>query len=192
MTRPSRDADHARGRAVGSRRAASSSRNSPRRSMPGSPPTRMKSIRLADSSSCSPAASPKGRMRHASVGLEARGDRFRPPTGHPRSPPRARDAAPQGRLVLGEQVRGVRHRLELERVAGGIEEEHRRLLARLAFEAHRRRDHELPFRAPAVARRAASIPPSAAPGRNAAPARPRHRPDWSSARARPGARCATI
>ena len=58
----------------------------------------------------------------------------------------APDVHAQGRLVLREQVRGVGHRLELERVAGGIEQEHRRLLAGLAFEADGGLDHELDVR----------------------------------------------
>ena len=97
------------------------------------------------------------------------------------------------RLVLREQLGRVGHRLELERVAGGIEQEHRRLLARLALEADGRRDHELDARALRAARPAPSTRPSPAPGRNAAPARPRRRPDWSRARATAsGARWATI
>src|SRR5436189_10492 len=41
-----------------------------------------------------------------------------------------------------EQLRGIAKRLELERVAGRIAEEHRRLLADLAVEAHVGLDHE--------------------------------------------------
>ena len=92
-------------------------------------------------------------------------------------------------LVFREQLGGVGHRLELERIAGGIEEEHRRLLARLALETDRRRDHEFACRPARAARPAPSTRPSAARRRNAAPARPRRRPDWSRARApRRGAR----
>ena len=47
------------------------------------------------------------------------------------------------RLGRCKKVFGVRHRLELERIAGRVEQEHRRLLARLAREANCRRDHEL-------------------------------------------------
>ena len=42
----------------------------------------------------------------------------------------------------GEQLRRVRHRLELKGVAGGVEQEHGRLLAGLAGEADGRRDDE--------------------------------------------------
>src|SRR4051812_32730664 len=47
------------------------------------------------------------------------------------------------RRLPGEQLRVVPKRLELERVARRIEEEHRRLLADFAFEAHVRLDDEL-------------------------------------------------
>ena len=60
----------------------------------------------------------------------------------------APDVHAQGALVLREQVRGVGHRLELERVAGGIEQEHGGLLTGLAFEADRGLDHELDVRQP--------------------------------------------
>ena len=80
-------------------------------------------------------------MRRPSVGLAARSGRFRPAPDHPRPAPRARRQAAK-QLVLREQLGRVGHRLEFERIAGGIEQEHRRLLARLAFEADRRRDHE--------------------------------------------------
>ncbi len=67
----------------------------------------------------------------------------------PRKIIRVRLHAPEarpGRLVLREQLGRVGHRLEFERVAGRIEEEHRRLLARLTLEPHRRRNHEIDSR----------------------------------------------
>ncbi len=48
---------------------------------------------------------------------------------------------------LREKLCGVGHRLELERIAGGVEQEHRRLLAGLTCEANRGGDHELGSRA---------------------------------------------
>ena len=121
----------------------------------------------------------QGRMRDPPFGLEARSGRFRPAPDHPRPASRARRRSRRSRLVLREQLGRVGHRLEFERIAGGIEEEHRRLLARLALEAHRRRDHELDAGVARAARPAPSTRPSAARARNAAPARPRRRPDWS-------------
>src|SRR3954467_6313590 len=46
-------------------------------------------------------------------------------------------------VLFCEEAVWVRHRLDLERVAGGVAEEHRRLLAGLAPEAHCRRDREI-------------------------------------------------
>src|SRR5690348_4189029 len=43
---------------------------------------------------------------------------------------------------LREQLAPVRERLELQRVAGRVEQEHRGLFAGLALEAHVRFDHE--------------------------------------------------
>src|SRR5688572_8809417 len=61
------------------------------------------------------------------------------PRGWSRSPSVARDGKPP---LLREQPRRVLERLELERVAGRIVEEHRRLLAHLAREADARFDLE--------------------------------------------------
>ena len=44
--------------------------------------------------------------------------------------------------LLREQLRAIGERLELQRVAAGVEQEHRGLLAGLAREADRRLDHE--------------------------------------------------
>ena len=71
---------------------------------------------------------------------------FGPAPDPARATPLARWRAPAG-LALREQLGGVGHGLELERVPGGVAKEHCRLLAGLAFEAHRRRNHELGTRA---------------------------------------------
>jgi hypothetical protein len=44
--------------------------------------------------------------------------------------------------LLREQLRAIGERLELQRVAAGVEQEHRGLLAGLALETDRRLDHE--------------------------------------------------
>src|SRR6185312_14453732 len=44
--------------------------------------------------------------------------------------------------LLREQPRAIRERLELQRIAAGIEQEHRGLFAGLALEADMRLDHE--------------------------------------------------
>ena len=49
---------------------------------------------------------------------------------------------PRGTALLREQPADVPECLELERVAAGIEQEHRRLLADLALEADMRLDDE--------------------------------------------------
>src|SRR3972149_6821559 len=46
------------------------------------------------------------------------------------------------RLILREQLRGIAERLELERVARGVVQEHRGLFAGLSFEPDAGLDHE--------------------------------------------------
>ncbi len=97
------------------------------------------------------------------------------------------------RRLAGEQLGRVAHRLDLERVAGGVAEEHRRLLARLAPEADGRRDRELDPGRLEPRRQHFPRRPSPAPRRNAAPARHGRRPALLALPgAAPAARWATI
>ena len=123
---------------------ASSSRNWPQ-AVDAAPRRRRKtrSTRSAGSSSCSPATfPPRARcVEHPS------GWRLEAIDSDPRRIIRVRLHAPEAQsvdLVLREQLGRVGHRLELERIARGIEQEHRRLLARLPGEADGRLESRIP------------------------------------------------
>ena len=91
-----------------------------------------------------------------------------------------------------EQIGRVGHRLEFERIAGRIEQEHRRLLAGLALEADRRRDHELgPRRLSRSASARHSSIPSTSPKCGTGTSSPSTALD-ARARTASGARWATI
>src|SRR5215470_6397745 len=79
-------------------------------------------------------------MRYPFVRLEIGSSRLRSEAHH--SSAAARASNDRG-LVFREQLGGIRHCLELERIARRVEEEHRRLLAGLAFEADRWSNHKV-------------------------------------------------
>ena len=192
MTRPGRHADHARRRRCGKPTPGSSSRNWPKRSIRGCRRRRTRSTRWADWSSCSPATS-RPRASASSIRRAGGSKRSIPTRAGSSASGSTRRKRTAGRLVLREQLAGSAIALNSSALPAGIEQEHRRLLARLAFEADGRRDHELDARVARAVRPAPSSRPSAAPARNAAPAHPRRRPHWSRAgRDASGARWATI
>jgi hypothetical protein len=80
--------------------------------------------------------------------------------------------------LLRKQRRHIRKRLEFQRIARRVEEEHGRLLAHFALEAHVRLDDEIGCRPPAACPRRPAIAPSRAPRRSGGPARRRRRPCW--------------